>query len=208
MLRRKTQPIDELINCLVWCRRKRSLAPEWCRQFDLDAVAAASNSHEDSVYSTKHARLLDTKFTLRSASHAVTDTLTTAERSHRMSLVRGKDTKPEKLVRSMVHGLGFRYRLHVKGMPGRPDMVLARLKAIIEVRGCFWHRHANCSLARLPKSRQDFWVTKLQANAARDLRNEQSLLAEGWRILIIWECETKYLDALRKKLGKFLNDKR
>jgi DNA mismatch endonuclease, patch repair protein len=124
-----------------------------------------------------------------------------------MALIRHKDTKPEKLVRSFVHRLGFRFRLHGKGLPGRPDIVLRRHKAVIEVRGCFWHRHPGCRLASMPKSRRDFWATKLRANRLRDLRNERELRAQGWRVLIIWQCQTRDNAALTKRLRNFLNDR-
>lgn len=113
-------------------------------------------------------------------------------RSAQMALVRGKDTKPEMVVRRLVHALGYRFRLHRKDLPGKPDIVLPRLRKAIEVRGCFWHQHPDpaCSRARIPKTRQDFWVPKLLRNAARDSANEASLMNLGWDLLVVWECET------------------
>ncbi|MFH1019349.1 MAG: DNA mismatch endonuclease Vsr, partial [Pseudomonadota bacterium] len=104
------------------------------------------------------------------------DTLSLKERSERMSRIRGKDSNPEMKLRRLVHGLGFRYRLHVKDLPGKPDLVLPARHAVIFMHGCFWHRHEGCKLARLPKSRLDFWQAKLEANRHRDLSHQQQLL--------------------------------
>jgi DNA mismatch endonuclease (patch repair protein) len=114
------------------------------------------------------------------------DNLSKQERSERMSRIRGVDTGPEMIVRRMVHGMGFRYRLHTRDLPGIPDMVFPRLGKIIFVHGCFWHQHPGCG--RQPKSRLDFWSKKLSQNRQRDLRNQQALRSLGWRILIVWEC--------------------
>lgn len=132
------------------------------------------------------------------------DTLSNEERSTRMSLVRGKDTGPELLVRKVVHSMGYRYRLHGKDLPGRPDLVFPARKAVIFVHGCFWHRHDACKLARLPKSRLEFWGPKLEANKARDARKLTELEAAGWRTLVIWECELRDQQLLRDRLTKFL----
>jgi DNA mismatch endonuclease, patch repair protein len=137
------------------------------------------------------------------------DTLTKAQRSERMSRVRGKDTKPEMLVRRLIHGMGYRYRLHRKYLPGRPDLVFPALRRVIFVHGCFWHRHDDitCKLARLPKSRGDFWLPKLQANQVRDTRNLVTLEAAGWSPLVVWECELRNKEHLVNKLRKFLGAK-
>jgi DNA mismatch endonuclease (patch repair protein) len=134
------------------------------------------------------------------------DTLTPAERSLRMGRIRGKDTSPELAVRRIVHRLGFRFRLHRKDLPGRPDLVFPRLHSVIFVHGCFWHRHPdpNCRLARLPKSRLDFWEPKLTANQRRDLCNQDALGADGWRVLVVWECELKHKEQLENALKDFL----
>lgn len=136
------------------------------------------------------------------------DTLSTAQRSAQMSKIRGRDTKPEMLVRRMVHAMGYRYRLHRKDLPGHPDLTFSSPRKVVFVHGCFWHRHTDsrCKLARLPKSRLDFWVPKLEANVARDARNEQDLRALGWGVLTVWECELKDRAALKLKLEAFLND--
>jgi DNA mismatch endonuclease (patch repair protein) len=134
------------------------------------------------------------------------DTLTRTERSERMSLIRNKDTKPELLVRRIAYGCGFRYRLHVSELPGKPDLVFRRLGKIIFVHGCFWHRHPGCALARLPKSKLDFWEPKLDENSRRDIRNLRKLRKAGWKVQVIWECETKLLDVtcLAHKIETFL----
>ena len=132
------------------------------------------------------------------------DTLTKSERSARMALVRSKGTAVELAARRIVHGLGYRYRLHGADLPGKPDMVLPSRRAVIFVHGCFWHRHPRCRLARLPKSRLDFWVPKLEANRARDVRNLRRLRRAGWRPLVIWECELSDPAGLKLRIKRFL----
>lgn len=107
-----------------------------------------------------------------------------------MARVGSKDTKPELLIRKGLHALGFRYRLHVKHLPGKPDMVFPRYKAVIQINGCFWHGH-SCRLYRFPKSNTEYWNTKIAYNIQRDGRNKQSLVDTGWRVLTIWECAVK-----------------
>lgn len=134
------------------------------------------------------------------------DTLSPEERSARMARVRGRDTKPEIVVRRLVHGLGYRYRLHRKDLPGRPDLVFPGRRAVIFVHGCFWHRHPDpsCKLARLPKSRRDFWEPKLARNRQRDLDVEQRLNESGWRVLILWECELRDRTLVEARVREFL----
>lgn len=134
------------------------------------------------------------------------DTLTTQQRSTRMSRIRGRDTKPELAVRRLVHGLGYRYRLHRKDLPGKPDLVFAGRRAVILVHGCFWHRHPDpaCKLARMPKSRLEFWEPKLASNRERDLAVEQRLNESGWRVLTVWECELRDPEAVAAKVRDFL----
>jgi len=115
------------------------------------------------------------------------DPLTRAERSALMSRIRGADTKPELVVRSALHRAGFRFRLHGRSLPGRPDIVLPKYGTVIFVHGCFWHRH-GCRLASEPRTRRDFWRAKFAANVARDSRNARALRALGWRVLTVWEC--------------------
>lgn len=125
-----------------------------------------------------------------------------------MSLIRGKDTKPEMVVRRLIHALGYRYRLHARSLPGRPDLVFSSRRAVIFVHGCFWHRHA-CPLGnRTPKSRVAFWTAKLDANRERDRRTLRALRRQGWRVLTVWECELRSLDRLRRKVVRFLDDER
>lgn len=123
-----------------------------------------------------------------------------------MGRIRGRDTKPEMVVRGLLHGMGFRYRLHAKDLPGRPDIVFRGRRAAIFVQGCFWHRHSDpaCRLARLPKSRLDFWLPKLEGNRARDLANFDRLEAMGWRVLLVWECQLKDREQLGNELRRFV----
>lgn len=134
------------------------------------------------------------------------DTLTVRERSELMSRIRSRDTKPEMRVRRLVHGLGYRYRLHAKELPGRPDLAFRPRRKVIFVHGCFWHRHEGCSKNRIPKSPETryFWRDKLNGNVRRDRLNEATLRRTGWGVLVIWECETKDLDPLAKRVRAFL----
>jgi DNA mismatch endonuclease, patch repair protein len=122
-----------------------------------------------------------------------------------MSLVRGAHTGPEMLVRRLVHGLGYRYRLHVSALPGKPDLVFPAKRKVIFVHGCFWHRHKkSCPLTRMPKSRLDFWTPKLIQNRERDAKHRRLLRAQGWAVLTLWECELKNSSRLTGKIVKFL----
>ena len=121
-----------------------------------------------------------------------------------MSRIRNRDTRPEMLVRSVVHRMGYRYSLHKKSLPGKPDVVLVRHRKIINVHGCFFHMHP-CKYGRVvPATNAEFWMTKRLANVERDLRNLSSLQKAGWKVMTIWECETKDVSALAKKIEKFL----
>lgn len=137
----------------------------------------------------------------------MSDTLSPKQRSERMSLVKGRDTRPELVVRSLVHKLGYRFRLHANDLPGRPDLVFRSKRKVIFVHGCFWHRHPEptCRLARIPKSRQDFWVPKLEANHLRDCRTVSTLEAAGWAVLVVWECELRHKEHLENRLRQFLS---
>lgn len=134
------------------------------------------------------------------------DTLTPKARSERMARVRNRDTKPELVVRRMLHAMGYRYRLHAKDLPGKPDIVFRGRKKVIFVHGCFWHRHPDpaCPLARMPKSRLDFWLPKLEANRARDVATVGKLEAMGWSVLLVWECELRDREHLGNKLRRFI----
>lgn len=134
------------------------------------------------------------------------DTLTPRERSERMARIRNKDTKPEMAVRRFAHGLGYRYRLHGRELPGRPDIVFRPRRKAIFVHGCFFHRHPGCKLARLPKSRLSFWQPKLESNRERDLRNQKELSKLGWQYMIIWECETTDSECLKRRIIDFMED--
>jgi len=135
------------------------------------------------------------------------DTLSPVERSQRMSRVRSKNTKPEMVVRRLIHSLGYRYRLHRATLPGTPDLVFAGRKKLIFVHGCFWHRHEGCPKTRMPKSRLDFWGPKLLRNRYRDIETRRKLNEEGWDCLVIWECQTeRNLSQLAGKINGFLND--
>jgi len=135
------------------------------------------------------------------------DSLTKGERSERMSRVRGRDTVPEMSVRRLVHGMGYRYRLHRRNLPGKPDLVFPSRRKVIFVHGCFWHRHPDpaCKLARLPKSKLDFWLPKLERNRERDLKVQKQLAELGWEYLIIWECEVRKTVLLMDKVKYFLD---
>lgn len=119
------------------------------------------------------------------------DIVEPALRSRMMSGIRGKDTKPEMLVRRFLHAHGYRYRLHRKDLPGKPDIVLSRLRVCIFVHGCFWHRHPGCRFAVLPKTRTEFWEAKLLGNVARDEQAIKSLNESGWRTIVVWECQLR-----------------
>ena len=121
-----------------------------------------------------------------------------------MAAVRGKDTTPERVVRSLLHRLGVRFRLHRKDLPGRPDIVLPGRRLAIFVHGCFWHRHAGCRRTTSPASNREYWQAKFRANRARDRRHEKTLTDLGWRVVVLWECETRDLDRLTQMLRKLL----
>ncbi len=121
-----------------------------------------------------------------------------------MSRIRGRDTGPEIAVRSRLHRLGFRFRLQVKDLPGHPDIVLPRHRAVVLVHGCFWHRHRGCKFAYTPKSRKRFWLAKFQANIRRDRSVLKELQRLGWRTLVVWECAVGQVDVLDAKLGALL----
>lgn len=117
------------------------------------------------------------------------DIITAERRSWNMSRIKGVDTAPEKQLRSLLHAAGYRFRLHHRQLPGRPDIVLPRYRAAVFVHGCFWHRHPGCRYATTPSTRTEFWSGKFAATVARDARKEQELAAAGWRVITVWECE-------------------
>lgn len=128
------------------------------------------------------------------------DIVDSATRSRMMATIRGKNTGPEIVVRRYLHAHGYRFRIHRKDLPGKPDIVMPKLHTCIFVHGCFWHRHPDCKYAYIPKSRLDFWLPKFAKNVERDLAAQSALRALGWNVVIIWECETKKNDLLRNKI--------
>lgn len=135
------------------------------------------------------------------------DFMTKEHRSWNMSRIRSTNTKPEILVRSFLHKKGFRFRLHVKELPGHPDIVLPKYKTVIEVRGCFWHRHPGCKVATMPSSNVEFWQTKFKRNVERDKQHAEELKALGWRLIVVWGCETSARNFPPKELADFVATK-
>ncbi len=136
------------------------------------------------------------------------DKLTPERRSENMRRIRSKGMKPEMVVRRLVHRLGYRYRLHRKDLPGKPDLVFGPRRAVIFVHGCFWHQHdkAACLDGRAPKSNTDYWGPKLARNVERDVGAQKALTDAGWRVLVIWECETRDQDELERRIRCFLGN--
>jgi DNA mismatch endonuclease (patch repair protein) len=134
----------------------------------------------------------------------VVDHVDPPKRSLIMAAVHSKDTGPEIAVRRLVYGMGYRYRLHAKDLPGHPDLVFRRRRKILFVHGCFWHRHKRCRYASTPKSRMAFWNAKFAANLARDRRNARELKKRGWRILTVWQCQLRNPNNLAKRIHEFL----
>lgn len=136
----------------------------------------------------------------------VADTVDPQTRSRMMSGIRGKNTQPEMLVRRLLHAMGYRYRLHARELPGRSDIVFRSRRLAIFVHGCFWHRHPDpeCRLARMPKSRVDFWQPKLEGNRVRDEANVTALERMGWKVLLVWECQLRDREQLGNALRRFI----
>jgi DNA mismatch endonuclease (patch repair protein) len=132
------------------------------------------------------------------------DRLDKSRRSWNMGRIRGRDTSPEVAVRSMLHRAGFRFRLHLKTLPGKPDIVLRSRNTVIFVHGCFWHRHEGCKQCYTPKSNIAFWETKFAGNVERDKKNTYALKTAGWRVIIVWECELSAPVKLEAKLKRLL----
>mgnify|MGYP006163230839 FL=1 len=133
------------------------------------------------------------------------DIFTKSKRSEIMSHIRGKHTAPEMLVRRELFSLGFRYRLHVKDLPGKPDLVFPKYGCVLIVDGCFWHGHQNCKVFRLPKTRVAFWKNKIETNRKRDTRNKRSLRKLGWRVVHVWECQLS-AKRLPKTVDRIVNE--
>lgn len=134
------------------------------------------------------------------------DNMTTSQRSLTMSKIRSRDTQPEIKLRSFLHKAGYRFRKNVKKLPGTPDIVLPKYKAVIFVHGCFWHKHDCKHGWKQPKTNTQYWKSKIDRNVARDKKNIQELIREGWKVLIIWECETMDLEKLSNTIDRFLCD--
>ena len=124
------------------------------------------------------------------------DTFSPEKRSEIMRRVRSTDTTPEKKVRSLLHGLGFRFRLHRSDLPGKPDIVLPKYRTVIFIHGCFWHRHPGCPRASTPATRREYWLPKFKRTVQRDQKNQAKLIELGWRVIVVWECEIKDLEHL------------
>jgi DNA mismatch endonuclease (patch repair protein) len=134
----------------------------------------------------------------------MSDVFTKEKRSEVMSRIRNRDTQPERAVRSMLHRLGYRFRLHRNDLPGKPDIVLPRYNAVVLVHGCFWHRHEGCRLAYTPKSRSEFWLKKFESNVIRDGVVNKELIDLGWHVVTVWECELHYPEKLASRLDNTL----
>ncbi|MBX3266532.1 MAG: DNA mismatch endonuclease Vsr [Acidobacteria bacterium] len=136
------------------------------------------------------------------------DSVAPEQRSLNMSLIRSRNTRPEVSVRSILHRMGFRFRNNVKKLPGRPDIVLPKYRAVIFVNGCFWHQHAGCSRATVPKSHVDYWKKKLARNVERDCEHLESLTTDNWRVMTVWECEISSSVELGRRLAEFIVSRR
>lgn len=135
----------------------------------------------------------------------MTDSLNPSRRSENMRRIKAKNTKPEIALRKLLYSMGYRYRLHVNDLPGKPDVVFRRNKRVIFVHGCFWHQHSECREGRLPGTRPEYWIPKLGRNVQRDRENAEWLMTAGWQVLTVWECQIGDLQALEKSLRTFLS---
>ena len=133
----------------------------------------------------------------------MTDHLTKEKRSWNMSSIRSKNTKPEIFVRSLLHRMGYRFRLHRKDLPGKPDILLPKYKTVIFVHGCFWHGHKGCKRSNIPKSNQEYWIPKINRNIQRDKEHYKQLKKIGWQAIILWECQCKRITDIERTLQKF-----
>lgn len=133
------------------------------------------------------------------------DTVSKEVRSKNMSAIRSKDTIPELIVRKVLFGMGYRYRLHAKSLPGKPDIVLKKYRTVIFIHGCYWHHHANCKRANWPKSNKEYWIPKIKRNIARDKIHQKNLKKMGWSVIIFWECEVKDIKYVKKIVLQKLN---
>ena len=157
---------------------------------------------------SRHRRAGVVKFPAFVYSKTVTDTLSKAARSRNMAKIRGKDTGPERQVRSLLHRAGYRFRLHGADLPGKPDIVLPKYRAVVFVHGCFWHRHRGCKDATTPKSHRKFWVEKFARNVANDRKHVRRLRRLGWKVLMVWECQLRRPEQVLARLRKTLSPQR
>jgi DNA mismatch endonuclease, patch repair protein len=134
----------------------------------------------------------------------MTDRLTPERRSENMRRIRSQNTSPEMAVRKLLHGHGYRYRLHVRDLPGKPDLVFPARRCVLMIHGCFWHGHKGCRESRMPKTNQEYWVPKLEKNYARDRGHLRALRRLGWRVMVVWECQVEKLSWIESKLIRFL----
>jgi len=134
------------------------------------------------------------------------DRLSKEKRSWNMSRIRSRDTDPEKKVRSLLHRLGYRFRMYQKDLPGKPDIVLTKYKTVIFVHGCFWHRHKGCSRCTTPSTNQEYWLAKFEKNTAKDKKNRMILRRLGWKCITVWECETKKPEKLTRRLVRLIGN--
>lgn len=137
----------------------------------------------------------------------MTDTLTIAERSRLMAKIKGKNTAPERAVRSLLHRAGYRFRIHVRALPGTPDVVLPKYRAVVFVHGCFWHRHRNCKIATMPHTHKKFWSEKFARNVSNDARHRRKLRRLGWKVVTVWSCQLKHSDRVLARIEKALAPK-
>jgi DNA mismatch endonuclease (patch repair protein) len=133
------------------------------------------------------------------------DTFPPEKRSDIMRRVHSTDTTPERKVRTLLHGLGYRFRLHRKDLPGKPDIVLPKRRAVVFVHGCFWHRHQDCPRASTPMSRQEYWLPKFRRTIERDIKNQEELRKSGWNVVVVWECEIRDLEKLRERMSELIS---
>lgn len=136
----------------------------------------------------------------------MTDRLTPSQRSWNMSQIHSKNTGTEMKVRSLLHSMGYRYRLHRKDLPGKPDVVLPKYKTVMFVHGCFWHRHEGCKITTTPKTNTEFWEEKFARNVERDIERQNKLAEMGWKVIIVWQCELKDLNSLAKRISVALTN--
>lgn len=179
---------------------------------DIDRHHFSLSRISDQYESSQHAPEFECDYSLVECSLELCqvfqmDVLTKKQRSLNMSRIKGKNTKPELLVRSLLHRLGFRFRLHRKDLPGSPDIVFPGKKSVIFVHGCYWHRHNGCPKATTPSTNTNFWKDKFEKNVKRDKKAKQELKRLGWNVLVVWECELKEVEVLIEKLTSFLDTK-